>query len=208
MKTSGLEVRQDRTGDTRDEELVILVDATGDAIGAAEKKLVHQFGMRHRAFSIFLVDDKRRVVLQQRHPSKYHSGGLWANSCCGHPRPGESTAAAAARRLQEELGVRVPLQFGFCTSYAAALGNGLTENEIVSVFFGQLRTAIRPNADEISRTRLMQLPALVDDIAKRPQIYAYWVKHYFEHHGAEIAALCGRLAKLADSAAEESLRTA
>src|SRR5262249_28742803 len=95
------------------DEPLILVDECNRAVGTGGKEAVHRAGLLHRAFSIFLVDGDGRIVLQQRHPRKYHSGGLWANSCCGHPRPGERTIAAAARRLNEELGVTSALTFGF-----------------------------------------------------------------------------------------------
>jgi isopentenyl-diphosphate delta-isomerase len=93
------------------DEQLILVDESNRAVGTAGKTKVHRAGLLHRAFSIFLVDGRGRLLLQQRSRAKYHSGGLWANSCCGHPRPGERTLAAAHRRLHEELGVRSDLSF-------------------------------------------------------------------------------------------------
>src|SRR3954466_12617715 len=107
------------------DESLILVDEHNRAAGTAGKQAVHRAGLLHRAFSIFLVDSKGRIVLQQRHPRKYHSGGLWANSCCGHPRPGERTIAAAARRLDEELGVASALRFGFYDRYHCDLDNAM-----------------------------------------------------------------------------------
>ena len=95
------------------EEQLILVDERNRATGSAGKTAVHRGGLLHRAFSIFVVDDRGRIMLQRRNPQKYHSGGLWANSCCGHPRPGERTITAAHRRLDEELGVTSDLSFGF-----------------------------------------------------------------------------------------------
>src|SRR5215207_10202007 len=106
------------------DEQLILVDEGNRATGAAGKTAVHRDGLLHRAFSIFLVDDRARLVLQQRNPKKYHSGGLWANSCCGHPRPGERTMTAARRRLSEELGVTAALSFGFFSRYRTPLDNG------------------------------------------------------------------------------------
>src|SRR5688500_12367402 len=98
-------------------EHLILIDERNHAIGRAEKWDVHARGLLHRAFSIFLVDDAGRVLLQQRSRQKYHSAGLWANSCCGHPRPGERTHAAAKRRLHEELGATTALRYGFRARY-------------------------------------------------------------------------------------------
>ena len=99
------------------EEQLILVDERNRATGSAGKTAIHRSGLLHRAFSIFMVDGRGRIVLQQRSREKYHSGGLWANSCCGHPRPGERTYPAARRRLGEELGVTGELSFGFFARY-------------------------------------------------------------------------------------------
>src|SRR5437764_10525768 len=132
------------------DEQLILVDEGNRATGSAGKNAVHRAGLLHRAFSIFLVDDRGRMLLQQRSPKKYHSGGLWANSCCGHPRPGERTVAAAARRLHEELGVASDLSFGFFARYQGDLGNGMQENEFVYVYFGLLTARLEPNPAEIS----------------------------------------------------------
>src|SRR5213080_4797375 len=103
------------------EEQLILVDERNRAGGHAGKTAVHRQGLLHRAFSIFVVDDAGRLLLQRRSLQKYHSGGLWANSCCGHPRPGERTVSAARRRLNEELGVANDLEFGFFARYDAGL---------------------------------------------------------------------------------------
>ncbi len=120
------------------EERLILVDEKNRAVGVAGKTSVHRAGLLHRAFSIFIVDDKGRILLQRRAREKYHSGGLLANSCCGHPRPGETTQAAARRRLTEELGIGAPLTFGFFSRYRADLDGGMQENEFVYVYFGPL----------------------------------------------------------------------
>ncbi len=167
-------------------EDLILVDARNRATGRAEKAAVHRAGLRHRAFSIFLVDRTGRLLLQQRSREKYHSAGLWANSCCGHPRPGERTAAAAQRRLAEELGVAVPLTYGFRASYCTPLANGLTENEIVAVYFGVTPPELAPNPAEVAKTTELSLSALLRDIARRPQRYAYWLRHYLRRHEAAV----------------------
>lgn len=169
-------------------ETLILVDAQNRRTGQAEKRSVHERGLLHRAFSIVLVDRKGRLLLQQRHPAKYHSGGLWANSCCGHPRPGETTLQAAHRRLGEELGAAADLGFGFRTHYRAELDHGLTENEIVYVYFGPTPPTVEPNPTEISALRSVTLPELQRDVRRHPEIYAAWLRVYLVSHGPKIAA--------------------
>ncbi len=167
-------------------EEVILVDARNRAIGRGEKWQVHAAGLLHRAFSIFLVDQHGRLLLQRRSRSKYHSAGLWANSCCGHPRPVERTDRAAVRRLAEELGATARLRFAFRARYCTALPNGLTENEIVYVFFGTAPASFEPNPDEVSELAWMTLAELQRDIAAHPRRYAYWLRYYMKNHYAAI----------------------
>ena len=119
------------------DEPLILVDSRNRPVGSAGKTAVHRAGLLHRAFSIFVVDARGRVLLQRRSAKKYHSGGLWANSCCGHPRPGERTLAAARRRLYEELGVTSPLTFGFFALLSGRADHGMQENEFVYVYLGR-----------------------------------------------------------------------
>jgi isopentenyl-diphosphate Delta-isomerase len=171
-------------------EQLILVDERNRAIGRAEKWAVHHEGRLHRAFSIFLVDDRKRLLLQRRSRVKYHSAGLWANSCCGHPRPGERTIAAARRRLREELGAEAALRFGFRARYCTGLPNGLIENEIVYVYFGRApaaEDAIAPNHAEVSEVGWMTLAELARDVTRRPRQYAYWLRYYLKNHRAAIA---------------------
>ena len=147
---------------------------------------MHREGLLHRAFSIFLVDARGRLLLQRRSRTKYHSAGLWANSCCGHPRPGERTAAAARRRLHEELGAHAPLRYQFQARYRTALPNGLTEHELVYVFFGPDPGELRLNPAEVASVDRLTLPELLGDIQARPQRYAYWLRYYMKNHYAAI----------------------
>ncbi|HNK86555.1 MAG TPA: isopentenyl-diphosphate Delta-isomerase, partial [Flavobacteriales bacterium] len=117
-------------------EQVTLVNERDEVIGRMEKLEAHRVGALHRAFSIFIFNREGRLLLQQRADGKYHSPGLWTNSCCGHPRPGEPTMKAAQRRLHEELGIRCELTEEFTFSYRAEFGNGLIEHELDHVFFG------------------------------------------------------------------------
>jgi isopentenyl-diphosphate delta-isomerase len=177
------------------EEQLILVDEGNRAVGTGPKLGVHREGLLHRAFSIFMVDDEGRLLLQQRNRAKYHSGGLWANSCCGHPRPGERTLAAARRRLNEEIGIEDPLTFGFFARYHADLDHGLQENELVYVYFGRLRTRPKPNPAEVAKLEFVSVNELTRRIKQKPQAYAFWLRHYFHKHRAEIALCAAKAAR-------------
>jgi len=179
------------------EEQLILVDEGNRAVGRAGKERVHRAGLLHRAFSIFMVDRGGRILLQQRSPRKYHSGGLWANSCCGHPRPGERTIAAARRRLEEELGIDDSLSFGFFARYRADLDHGMHENEFVYVYFGSVTDGPKPNPAEIANVEYASVAEIARRIGRRPEEFTYWLRHYFKNHLSEIA-------RLADGAAHAS----
>lgn len=156
-------------------EQVILVDERDREVGAGEKLAVHRAGQLHRAFSVFVVDAKGRLLLQRRAPGKYHSAGLWSNTCCGHPRPGEATAAAAHRRLREEMGFECPLTAAFSFVYRADLGNGLTEHELDHVFIGSFRGTPRPDPGEVAEWRAVPVGELRADLGARPQTYSAWL---------------------------------
>jgi isopentenyl-diphosphate delta-isomerase len=173
---------------------IILVDENNRALGHAEKHAAHRSGLLHRAFSVFLCDAHGRVLLQQRHASKYHSGGLWANSCCGHPRVRERTKSAARRRVREELGVTVDLTFGFRARYRTSFTNGLHENEIVYVYFGRLEAPTDPDRREIADLTFADLAQVAVDVRRTPEAYAYWFRHYMESHFEEIARGVARVA--------------
>jgi len=171
------------------DEALILVDESNRAVGTARKTAVHRAGLLHRAFSIFIIDERGRIVLQQRSRHKYHSAGLWANSCCGHPRPGERTLTAARRRLNEELGISSPLSFGFFSRYQTELDKGMQENELVYVFFGPLTAQPQPDPAEVAKVELANPAELKRRIAQQPNAYAYWLRHYMHNHAANIARL-------------------
>src|ERR1043165_5827412 len=132
------------------EEQVILVNEIDDEMGVMEKMEAHQKAILHRAFSIFIFNNKNEMLLQQRALNKYHSGGLWTNTCCSHPRPGEDTAAAASRRLKEEMGIETSIAPAFSFIYQADFDNGLVEYEYDHVFIGKSTCAIVPNAAEVA----------------------------------------------------------
>ena len=177
------------------DEQLILVDEGNRAVGAAGKETVHRAGLLHRAFSIFMVDQRGRILLQQRSPRKYHSGGLWANSCCGHPRPGERTHSAARRRLKEELGIDEALAFGFFARYQADLGHGMHENEFVYVYFGALTGKPKPDPAEIANVEYASVAEIARRIGRKPEGFTYWLRHYFQNHLHEITRLADGTAR-------------
>jgi len=157
-------------------EFVTLVDDDDNAIGAEEKLRAHRQGRLHRAFSIFVFDNDENLLMQRRSRMKYHSAGLWSNTCCGHPRPGEATETAAARRLAEELGVSCELRVAFRLMYKADLGNSMIEHEVDHVFVG--RSDQRPTANplEVDEVAWVPLTQLRKDLDARPERYTYWLK--------------------------------
>jgi isopentenyl-diphosphate delta-isomerase len=158
-----------------DDDVVVLVDATDASIGVAPKLDVHRDGRLHRAVSVVLFDGHGRVMLQRRAEAKYHSGGLWSNSCCGHPRPGESVEHAAGRRLNDELGVEgcEVTRVGEL-SYFADLGNGLVEHELDHIVVGQWGGAVTPNPLEVAEVRWVEPAALFAHLAEAPAAYTAW----------------------------------
>jgi isopentenyl-diphosphate delta-isomerase len=188
-------------------ERLILVNEHNRATGAGEKHAVHRAGLLHRAFSIFVVDAQGRILLQQRSRAKYHSGGLWANSCCGHPRPGERTLAAARRRLNEELGISSPLSPAFRSRYRAPLDGGMTENELVYVYFGPLKRPPQPDPAEVADVEFLTPDEIRRRIAREPARFTYWLRHYFKDHFPEIARLSKRAARNAIPSPAKALRS-
>ena len=161
---------------TTTEEMVVLVDANDQPLGEARKLFAHQMGMLHRAVSVLLTDGDERVLLQQRAPEKYHSAGLWANSACGHPRPGELAIDAAVRRIGAELGVYCALDPVGSFEYRAELANGLVEHEVDHVFVGRFIGTPAPDPAEVSAWKWMGLDALRTDLAAHPERYAPWLE--------------------------------
>jgi isopentenyl-diphosphate Delta-isomerase len=153
---------------------VILVDHHDQAMGTCEKIEAHRKAFLHRAFSVFIFDRQDRLLLQRRSPSKYHSSGLWTNTCCGHPRPGEDTHAAAGRRLQEEMGLVCALREVFQYTYRADVPCDLTENEIVHVFFGISNDDPRPNLAEASDFRYADCAVIRRDLSEYPHRFTAW----------------------------------
>ena len=162
------------------EEQVILVDNCDRPIGVMEKMQAHREGVLHRAFSIFVTNAQGELLLQKRARSKYHSGGLWTNTCCSHPRPEETTMAAAGRRLQEEMGFSCDLREIFSFIYRAELDNELIEHEFDRVLIGEFNGEPRPNPQEAEDFCWISIDALSNDIVAHPDLYTSWLKICFE----------------------------
>ncbi|MGV3657424.1 MAG: isopentenyl-diphosphate Delta-isomerase [Chitinophagaceae bacterium] len=158
---------------------VILVNEQDEAIGTMPKMEAHEKGALHRAFSVFIFDSRGRMLLQQRAAGKYHGAHLWTNACCSHPYPGEVTAAAAQRRLLEELGFAVPLQSIFSFTYRADVENGLIEHEFDHVFAGTWEKEINFNKDEVAAVRYQSMSDIKADIEKTPHLFTTWFRLAF-----------------------------
>jgi len=165
-------------------EQVILVDEQDRELGAVEKLQAHRDGALHRAFSVFVFDPAGRLLLQKRAAGKYHSGGLWSNTCCGHPRPGEATADAALRRLREEMNFDCDLREAFNFIYRAELDGALVEHELDHVFVGE-RAGDPPAPDplEAEDWRWVSMSELRDGLRDDPASYSFWLKAAVESDG-------------------------
>jgi isopentenyl-diphosphate delta-isomerase len=163
-------------------EYVILVDKEDNPIGKMEKLEAHEKALLHRAFSVFVFNDKEELMLQQRALSKYHSPGLWTNTCCSHQRFGETNIQAGKRRLQEEMGFSVELEDVMSFVYKAPFDNGLTEHEFDHILIGKYNEEPKPNPDEVASWKWASLDYIVNDIDKNPDNYTAWFKIIFEKY--------------------------
>jgi isopentenyl-diphosphate delta-isomerase len=155
-------------------EQVILVNEHDEETGTMEKMQVHHEGILHRAFSVFIFNNKGEMLLQQRAMNKYHSAGLWTNACCSHPRPGESTKQAARRRLNEELGFETPIEKIFDFTYKAAFENGLIEHEFDHVFSGKHSGEIVLNKNEAQDVCYRSMEEIESSLQTHPQKFTAW----------------------------------
>lgn len=172
-------------------EKVILVDAEDNQVGTMEKMQAHREGLLHRAFSVFIFNNKKQMLIHQRAHSKYHSGGLWTNACCSHPRENETVLEAAHRRLQEEMGFDTELEEIFQFTYKAALDNELTEHEYDHVLIGEFNQEPNLNPEEVADYKYIGLDELRKDMESNPQMYTEWFKialEQVEKYYAEKAA--------------------
>lgn len=168
------------------EEQINLVDGNGNRLGGIGKLPAHEQGLLHEAFSIFVFNEKDEVLLQRRALTKYHSGGLWTNTCCGHPRVGEELSASAHRRLGEEMGFDCGLTELYAFTYKVHITEGsLTEHEYDHVLVGQVSSgdiALIPNPEEVCEYRWMDIGDLLADASLHPEHYTTWFKIILSDH--------------------------
>ncbi|MGB8705020.1 MAG: isopentenyl-diphosphate Delta-isomerase [Gillisia sp.] len=164
------------------EEKVILVDKNDRQVGLMPKMEAHEKGLLHRAFSVFIFNDKNELMLQQRALAKYHSPGLWTNTCCSHQREGESNIEAGKRRLQEEMGFSTDLKDTISFIYKAPFDNGLTEHEFDHILVGKYNQDPDLNPEEAADFKWMGLEAVKDDMEQNPGIYTEWFKIIFSNY--------------------------
>jgi isopentenyl-diphosphate delta-isomerase len=155
---------------------VILVDEQDNPVGTMGKMEVHEKALLHRAFSVFIFNDKGEMLLQKRAATKYHSAGLWTNTCCSHPKPGETTEAAAIKRLQEEMGFSTPISKAFSFVYKAPFDNGLTEHEYDHVFTGTFNGLINPDPREVSDYCYQSIETVKENVQTHPDHFTEWFK--------------------------------
>ncbi|OIQ21467.1 MAG: isopentenyl-diphosphate delta-isomerase [Flavobacterium sp. MedPE-SWcel] len=171
------------------EEKVILVNENDEQIGLMPKMEAHEKALLHRAFSVFILNSKNEIMLQQRAAQKYHSPLLWTNTTCSHQREGETNLVAGNRRLMEEMGIQTELKELFSFIYKAPFDNGLTEHELDHVMIGYYNDEPNINRDEAESWKWMSIEAVKDDMKANPDVYTVWFKiifdefyHYLEEH--------------------------
>jgi len=166
---------------------IILVDENDNQIGIEEKITTHKNGKLHRAFSIFVFNNKNELLLQKRSNEKYHSPGLWSNTCCSHPQPNKNLIEEAEQRLKQEMGISCKLEKKFSFTYKIKFENNLTENEYDHVFIGEFNENPKPNKKEVSDWKWISLPKLKKDISINKEKYTYWLKEIISKHSAEFS---------------------
>lgn len=173
------------------QEHVILVDENDRQIGTCEKLEAHQKGLLHRAFSVFLFNSKGELLIHQRADQKYHTGGLWSNTCCSHPAPDEPIEEGIRRKLIQEMGINTPVKKMFEFSYSAKFDNGLTENELDYVYFGEYNEAPNPNPEEVQAWKYSSFEEIKKEVRNDESRFTPWFKmllkkveeHYYKTTG-------------------------
>ena len=163
-----------------EEEKVILVNSNNEPIGLMPKMEAHEKALLHRAFSVFVINGNNELMLQQRALQKYHSPGLWTNTCCSHQRDGEENIEAGLRRLQEEMGFETPLEYLFNFIYKAPFDNGLTEHELDHVMLGRYEAEPSINPEEVASWKWMDIDLIHADLINNPANYTVWFAIIFD----------------------------
>jgi len=167
------------------EEQVVLVSEKDEILGVMDKMQAHENGILHRAFSVFLFNDKGEMLLQKRAAGKYHSPNQWTNAVCSHPRLEETYLEAAERRLKEELGIETPLSYRFNFLYKADVGQNLWEHELDHVFTGNYEGEFKLNEEEVSEVRYISIDELDREMSVNPENFTEWfkiiLKEYKQH---------------------------
>jgi len=164
---------------------VQLVDTQDNPNGSMEKLEAHEKGLLHRALSVLIINTNKEILLQRRALGKYHSPGLWTNTCCSHPYPGENPTEAANRRLKEEMGMVADLEFAFKFQYKCDFDNGLIEHELDHVFMGKTDDIPHLNTDEAMAFKWMSIEELETDMKNNADNYTFWFKWMIEKHRNE-----------------------
>lgn len=171
------------------EEQVVLVDANDNVLGTMGKMQAHQEGQLHRAVSVFVTNSANELLLQKRSSTKYHSPGLWTNTCCTHPRPGETYADCAARRLREEMGFTCELTPAFSFIYKGDVENGLTEHELDHVFLGRYDGQVHFDPSEVEDCTFVPLAKVSERLRESPQDFTIWFRAIFERVSGHLSGM-------------------
>jgi isopentenyl-diphosphate delta-isomerase len=163
---------------------VVLVDEDDRELGTMEKMQAHRLGSLHRAFSVLVYNSRGEILIQQRAADKYHSAGLWTNTCCSHPKPDECIRKASARRLWEEMGIRAEPEYLYKFVYRIPLENGLVEHELDHVFRATFDGTPAANPGEVQDWKFVPVPELLADVAANPEKYTYWFRLILQHQYA------------------------
>lgn len=168
-------------------EKVVLVDEQDNELGSMEKMEAHNKGVLHRAFSVLLFNSKGEVLLQKRSSNKYHSAGLWTNTCCSHPKPSEKMEDAVARRLKEEMGIEIQPEYAYKFLYKVKLDNNLVEHELDHVYVGLFNDEPIINSHEVENWKFVGLAEVKKDILQNPKAYTYWFRLIMNHPELEVS---------------------
>ncbi len=168
--------------------LIAEVNSKDKIIGFSDKESIHAKGLLHRAFSIFIFNSKGNLLLQQRSLGKYHTPGLWTNTCCSHLPKDMEMEKAACLRLKEEMGFNAELKHIKTFHYRVQFENGLIENEIDHIYVGFYNQEPKPNPSEVAKYKWVDLPTIEKEIELHPEEFTYWFKHIIKHYYQELIA--------------------